>query len=181
MREKDVEVGSSKITRWEAVFKCVELFLEEQLQGHGSEANDECFVSLLIFNEKSKVILKRERLKGKGTEVRSALKDARRERPHLGTSFSAAFKAAKNLASSVTDDKIMLVFLTDGRPGDLKQHPPRVGQEMPHKVDDHGTMRRSAGYYLSKMQKTHQQFNLQLICLHNGGKKVRSQVNTFSS
>jgi Mg-chelatase subunit ChlD len=132
MREKDVKSGNGYISRWDAVFKCVDSLIDEQLNQIGSEADARCFVSVLIFNTESKVLLKRMSLDGDGANIKTTLNDAhRRERPRLGTSFTAGFKAAYTLAASgPKSEKLCVVFLTDGRPGDLQAKPPNSDEDM---------------------------------------------------
>lgn len=130
MRERDVKSSNGKISRWNAVFSCVDSFLGEQMKQQGSD--ESCFVSVLIFNTKSKVLMNRVALNGDGDKVRSVLNRAKKqEKPKSGTSFTVGFKAAYTLAASGSkNDKVMLVFLTDGRPGDLHCKPPKAGEEM---------------------------------------------------
>ena len=67
-------------------------------------------------------------LDGNGNRVRAALRAAEKDsRPRGGTSFSAGFHGAAMLATrneTESSDNVMLVFLTDGRPGDLRSNPP---------------------------------------------------------
>ena len=69
MKTADVRTDKGRISRWDAVFKCVDSFLDEQVQKHGLQTDACCFVSVLIFNTKSKILLNREPL-GNGSNLR---------------------------------------------------------------------------------------------------------------
>lgn len=130
MKTADVRTDKGRISRWDAVFKCVDSFLDEQVQKHGLQTDACCFVSVLIFNTKSKILLNREPL-GNGSDLRLALKrEHEKTKPHLGTSFTAGFRQASIQAASDPKDNIVVVFLTDGRPGDLRSKPPDLGADM---------------------------------------------------
>ena len=112
-------------------------------------------------------------LDGDGAKVRAALKRQKaKNKPSGGTYFSAGLKQASTLANGSGNDKIVLVFLTDGRPGDLVPEPPAIGSEMQTTFKSHGKINHAAGYYIKMLQKAHVQFNLQLICLYDEGKHV---------
>ena len=44
MKTADVRTDKGTISRWDAVFKCVDSFLNEQVQKHGSEIEAHCYV-----------------------------------------------------------------------------------------------------------------------------------------
>ena len=174
MRKRDVKSSQGNISRWEAVFKCIDSFLDEQLQEQALTSNTSCFVSVVIFNTKSRILLNRMLLEGDGASVRAALQRQKvRNKPRDGTHFSAGLKQASTLANSDPgNDKIVLVFLTDGRPGDLASKPPKIGSEMQTTFKSNKKINHAAGYYISQMQQAHMQFHLQLICLYDEGKRV---------
>lgn len=131
MNVSDVKTHNGTMSRWDAVFKCVNSFLDKQLQdqdaaqGHQQKA----VVSLLIFNNESSVLINRMELVGDGASVKVALQVAQSDnRPRGGTSFSAGFREASRLAQGnhqeAVCDNVVVVFLTDGRPGDLRSYPP---------------------------------------------------------
>jgi Mg-chelatase subunit ChlD len=133
MNVGDVQSQNGKLTRWNAVFKCVDSLLDKQLQGQNTVDDDaenryKCLVSLLIFNNESRVLINRMSLDGDGALVKAALQAAERNnRTRGGTSFSAGFHEASILAAGNNQgvsDNVMVVFLTDGRPGDLRPNPP---------------------------------------------------------
>jgi Mg-chelatase subunit ChlD len=125
--------NNGSIPRWNAVFKCVESLIDNQLQEQdtvikeeegGEELNNrsKCLISLLIFNNESRVLIHKLHLCGDGTSVKEALRAAEKDnKPKGGTSFSAGFHEASILAEGY--DNVLVVFLTDGRPGDLRPNP----------------------------------------------------------
>lgn len=137
MKKSDVKKDNRYIKRWDATFECVKFFIQDQIDWKNRIANDnavgDVVVSLLIFNLEARIILNRMPLLGDGSKVLQALNTARKKHePHLGTSFTAGFEKAKELAANgVTegDQNVVLVFLTDGKPGDLQSKPPQTANE----------------------------------------------------
>lgn len=126
MNIRDVKSTNGMVTRWSAVFKCVDSLLDKQLQDQGTvddEEESKCLISLLTFNTESQVLINRMKLDGDGSRVREALRAAEEDNvPRGGTSFSAGFHESSILAEG--SHNVMVVFLTDGRPGDLRANPP---------------------------------------------------------
>jgi Mg-chelatase subunit ChlD len=174
MKKVDVYSSRGKISRWTAVFKCVDTFIEQQRQHHNSGAEEKCFISLLIFNNSAKVLMNRIRLDD-CARVQAALKKAEREKPIGGTSFSAGFQEVYALSNGSGDkDKVMVVFLSDGRPGDLQSTPPKDSSaDMQPTFKCHGKKYPSASHWIEKMMdKSNKQVNFQFICLYDEGKHV---------
>eukprot|EP00804_Cyclotella_cryptica_P003223 CCRYP_010475-RA/>CCRYP_010475-RA protein AED:0.04 eAED:0.04 QI:74/1/1/1/1/0.5/2/0/417 len=182
MNTADVNSRNGKISRWNAVFQCVDSFLDKQLQqqrqqgGGTDDQYHKCVVSVLIFNNESQVLLNRMQLDGDGTSVRAALKAAEKgHTPKGGTSFTAGFHEASILAAGSNDvntDNVMVVFLSDGRPGDLRPRAPcdaKIPMQTTYRY--FGREYRAAGWYIEKMQSKHMHFSLQLVCLYNEGKE----------
>ena len=177
MRAKDVKTKEGRATRWEAVFECIDTFLTQQLQQQENNKEEStCFVSMLIFNEEAQTLINRVSLQKQSRDVRNVFKQAQcSHRPNGGTGFAAGFKLAYELSAADIDSNVVLVFLSDGRPGDLIPKPPsnpRIAMQTSfrHKKQDHS----AAGQYIEKMQERHSNFNLQLICLFEDGKPVSS-------
>ena len=124
MKEKDVKAAKGKkISRWDAVFECIETFLAEQQAGQSGTST--CLISVFIFNMKSQVILQRRPLIGDGSDIRKILNRAKRQhKPHAGTGFATGFRQAEQLARPHINDKVVVCFLSDGRPGDHNPNPP---------------------------------------------------------
>jgi len=172
MKMRDVKTSKGNISRWEAVFECIDTLLTQQLR-HQEQSGMmcKCLVSVFIFNDESQVLLKRVQLTGEGNDVRNELKKARKAyTPIGGTGFAAGMKRAKLLTHSRIHDKVVLVFLSDGRPGDLRSKPPsEPTTAMQTTFKRNGVTYPSAGHYIESMKKRHTDFNLQLICLYNEG------------
>jgi Mg-chelatase subunit ChlD len=203
MRTKDVATkNGTKITRWDAVFECIDGFLEDQINSGRDEENaividgDENYnykgsaatttVSVVIFNDKGQALLRHVPLVGDGRKVRSQLESARKNHsPRGGTGFSAGFQLAKQLGTQDASGRALtpkktkrqntvVVFLSDGRPGDLSHHPPKKAS-LPMQT----TFRRkkkthvAAGEHIQQMKRTlGDRFALHFICIHKDGKSV---------
>ncbi|CAB9527897.1 Myosin heavy chain kinase [Seminavis robusta] len=176
MKKKDVKKGNgSKISRWDAVFLCLEGFLAEQISSSNSAG--EAMVSVVTFNDEAQTLLDRMPLVGDGQKVLKALETARKmHTPNGGTGFAAGFGRAKEIAfAGASQDKnqnVMLVFLSDGRPGDMNSDPPKSDQPMPTTIRRNKIKYPSAGAHIEEMQQKYcSQFSLHLICLFKEGKK----------
>ena len=175
MKSRDVQKGpGQQITRWDAVFECIPIILDGQCNDDG--VGDNVVVSLVIFNNQAKTLLERMPLVGDGRKVQRALNTAhKKNRPSGGTGFSVGLQRAKAVASRNLNSKITLVFLSDGRPGDLQTKPPTGSQPMQPTFKENGKIYPSAAVHLEEMK--HQfgnRFNLQFVCLCQQGKPVSS-------
>lgn len=173
MKSRDVQKGpGQEITRWDAVFECIPIILDGQCNDEG--VGDNVVVSLIIFNNQAETLLERMPLVGDGQKVQRALNTAHKQnKPCGGTGFSAGLQRAKTVALKNIDSKITLVFLSDGRPGDLQPKPPAGGNPMQPTFKQNGKTHPSAAVHLEEMK--HQfgnRFNLQLVCLCQQGKPV---------
>ena len=142
MRTDDVRDGSAGTkTRWEAVFACADEFVRNQADAVRKEesairrtgaarqldaANKTSF-SLVLWNEAANVCFEREPLGADyGERLRDKMRTSRdQHRPARGTTFAAAFRAANQqlLAKdgrARSGEKTLILFLSDGRPGDLQ-------------------------------------------------------------
>lgn len=181
MNNVDVLKNKSRISRWDAIFECMEVFLKDQIKDqqqeqHEDDDNNIILVSVIIFNMSAKTLLSHMPLVGDGQKVLSALNTARRKNnPQGGTGFSAGFKRAKEIATvSRKNENIVLVFLSDGRPGDLRSNPPKnPGEPMQDTFRYHGVTYPSAGQYIEEMKQLHgNRFSFHLICIYKEGRKV---------
>lgn len=145
MKKRDVELTGrknknfEKISRWEAVFKCIDEFLIQQQEEE--QAGVPVVVSLIIFNETARTQLAYMPLNN-GHNVREALTNACLSNvPKGGTHFAVGFQGTWQLLineweNSIYNKKgstsqnphvnneVVVVFLSDGRPGDLNSNPP---------------------------------------------------------
>lgn len=200
MNKKDVQKKTNnsitKCSRWEAVFECMDEFLSDQQKtntedddsnatdGNNSHAGASVVVSVVIFNEEGKTLVERMPLLGNGSKVKKALQNARQmHNPTGGTGFAAGFKQAKIVATTAggtgnnnkQNDNIVLVFLSDGRPGDLHDKgPPNRTIAMQSSFKLNGKIYPAAGQYIEAMQRTFgpDRFHLHLICIYEHGKPV---------
>ena len=119
MRNEDVvEANGRKKSRWSAVFECALEMVQEQRN---------VMISLITFDKK----VKQSYTKLRSSEAIVALRSLRGERPKGPTNFSRPFHEVKRIVDNVVrgSDKVMVVFLSDGKPGDLRQHPPHAGED----------------------------------------------------
>ena len=135
---------------------------------------------MLIFNDNAETLLKCIPLLKDGSKVHKALETARKmHTPRGGTGFSAGFERARKLAKKNAknkDDKVVVVFLSDGRPGDLNPKPPKAKEAMQTHFRRKGKTFPAAGFHIEQMQKEHaDNLSLHFICLFDSGKPVRTQ------
>ena len=174
MNEKDVRNGKSrKLSRWDAVFQCTKTLLTDQIT---KESDHSFVVSLVVFNDTAKTLLARMPLVGDGNEVFRALDKARTMNvPKGGTGFSAGLRRASDLAVlSPKGSNVVVIFLSDGRPGDLNTNPPLDATE-PMQT----TFRRcqvaypAAGVHIERMKNCHGgSFSFQVVCIYDEGRPV---------
>lgn len=168
MRTQDVESGSTGrlISRWDAVFDCAIEFVRGQAEFKTSGAEDLVF-SLVLFNDNSDLVFKQLPLKDDGTSVRSAIRHAQQTHaPCGGTGFAAGFCAVREVAVA-SSGPVQVIFLSDGRPGDLDASPT---PELQRSFRSHGQQFPSAAVYLEKLQKDHgPRLSLHVIGIHQSG------------
>ena len=176
MREKDVRKGRQRVSRWDAVFECMQTVITDQVRQQSGSA---AVISLVSFNEDAHTLLDCVPLAGGGKVLDALEKTRKKYVPYGGTSFSAGFERAKVLATAHAAKKpsarnqTMLIFLSDGRPGDLCRTPPESSQSMQTTFQRNQRKHPAAGVHIQEMQRKHgDRLNLQLICIHNGGTKV---------
>lgn len=173
MNKTDVRMERKKISRWDAVFVCLEELVDEQLKecrqpGNEATVGDIEF-SLVRFNDRAEVLFRSVRI-GDGSRVRRELKDVHKKWPPKGgTGFSAAFKGVKQVASG-SSGNVMVVFVSDGRPGDLQAKPPASKFIQPQ-FRSHGKSYPSAAIHIKEMMEQHgSKLSLQFLCLFKDGR-----------
>lgn len=175
MKEPDVREGTKLITRWDAVFACMKMSLEEQ---QNKNTDDVFVVSLVIFNDTAETLLERMPLIGQGEKVFKALKTAQKTyKPHGGTGFSAGLERTKHVGRmSPMGSNIIVVFLSDGRPGDLNRSPPKTATEPMQTTFRHRKKEYpAAGTHIEQMKQRHgNNFSFQLVCIYEAGRHVSS-------
>lgn len=172
MNEKDIrKKNGKKMKRWDAVFDSINELVRQQVEENAS-SDAMVVVSLVIFNNDAETLLDKMPVVGKGQKVLKALETAHKAyKPKGGTGFAAGLERAKQLAQG-SKGNVMVVFLSDGRPGDLNPRPPSDSS-----IPMQSTFRRckqtytAAGVHIEEMKANFQdRFNLQLICLFSEGK-----------
>lgn len=171
MKKRDVKSqNSKKISRWDAVFCCMKEFLADQQE---QDKENSASVSLIVFNDEATTLLERMPLRD-GKKVEKALETAHRMNcPRGGTGFAAGFELAHHLLqknnNTNKDEKVVVVFLSDGRPGDLQVDPPKhAGLAMQTHFRRKKRSFPAVGFHIEQMQSKHQEnLSLHFICLYN--------------
>ncbi|CAD7928540.1 unnamed protein product [Amoebophrya sp. A120] len=177
MRQTDVAVGKSvgttgqQITRWKAVFNCAQEFVEEQEKadrnlGLFNNSPGSLYYSLILWQEEATVVFQRQE-SGVATRLRNA---ASANQPRGGTTFAAGIRKAREVLSGGTkpqhfNEKVLLLFLSDGRPGDLQVTPPAMHASAPKMQThhrSHGKEYPSVGTELADLQNYVGEDKLQL-------------------
>ena len=148
MSKRDVvSPQGSHISRWEAVFDSAGVFLlDQERHAGGSQVQ----FSLILFHEGARTVFERLPL----TEARKALLRARDgHTPQGGTCFAAGLQQVRHIAQADGMHGVMVLFLSDGRPGDLPGSPSRlIGQQghgkMPLEYRAHGALHASTAVHL---------------------------------
>eukprot|EP01063_Lacrimia_lanifica_P020618 TRINITY_DN27910_c0_g1_i1.p1 TRINITY_DN27910_c0_g1~~TRINITY_DN27910_c0_g1_i1.p1 ORF type:complete len:802 (+),score=189.34 TRINITY_DN27910_c0_g1_i1:360-2408(+) len=122
MRQRDVETPAGMKTRWEAVFDLASDFIRSQMDTTAEGAPPMAF-TLVLWSDEARLVFKRELLRDArtGSAIRQKLQRcSTSERPEGGTYFAAAFRAVSRvLDESRVREKVLLMFLSDGRPADM--------------------------------------------------------------
>ena len=155
--------GGERKSRWDAVFDCAVEFVADQAGGQaGGEAGGggggggggpsaEVVFSLVLFEDVARTVFERRPLH----ETVPALERARAAyAPRGGTGFAAAFHRARTIASG-SSGGVLLLFLSDGRPGDLRWPPPPAGAPVQQTFVSHKQTHPSAAVHLRGLVNDH--------------------------
>jgi len=113
MKAQDVSTSGGKISRYEAVVKCCQSFIDEQKKLEGEEINDR--YSILTFSTKATVFLK----DGTIDDAVNTIGNLYSKCDGGGTNYCAGVNEANSiLSTSTTTMKKCIIFLSDGQPGD---------------------------------------------------------------
>lgn len=176
MKTQDVTAADgTSMSRWDAVFTCLQDFVNEQLEELKKETScikKNVVISVVIFNEKAHTLLRRLPLVGEGHKVHEALQTTRSMyKPSCGTFFAVGIREAQSLA--LTKENTVLVFLSDGRPADLQGTPSRKAlKAISHHYRHHGRSYKRVHLHLEEMQAS-LTLSLHFICLYKEGRPVR--------
>lgn len=180
MRQNDVHTNTQTEpqSRWQAVFQCADEFVKTQLEQQNDTDKANIQFSLIIFNTQARTLFRHMPLGNDGQSLRRRLKQVcASNRPRLGTDYTNAFKEMRNLILHLpanhaqTHHQTMAIFLSDGRPGDLRSVPPKDGEEIQHMALGMKKQRPSLVLYLDQIKHKYPgSFSLQLICIFKEGR-----------
>ncbi|KAF5831932.1 hypothetical protein DUNSADRAFT_12365 [Dunaliella salina] len=129
MRTVDVRRGDRWISRSDAVFDCCYDFIQDQISSTGAKSNDTC--TIITFNDEATQWTgypnppkMKHALLAKVDDIQS------RCYPQLKTNYLAGLDAALRMCSQQRFDVTTIVFLSDGRPGDLNFNSRNEGELM---------------------------------------------------
>ena len=115
------EAGSA-LSRAAAVVRCCDQLVKQQLQ-----LTNRPLYSHILFDDNADVVFTKRDL-GPGSSAERLLHSG--PKPRLGTCYSAAWLAVEKLVDSTEDSvPVHVVFLSDGRPGELSVQLPQPGSE----------------------------------------------------
>eukprot|EP00929_Paragymnodinium_shiwhaense_P113423 TRINITY_DN81718_c0_g1_i1.p1 TRINITY_DN81718_c0_g1~~TRINITY_DN81718_c0_g1_i1.p1 ORF type:complete len:627 (+),score=89.74 TRINITY_DN81718_c0_g1_i1:53-1933(+) len=173
MRERDVKsLSSPRLTRWEAVFRCAQEFVADQTaatereKAAGHELGKMTF-SLVLWSDTANVVFERLPLNDRrsGEDIKNQLDIAHaRHFPKGGTTFAAAFRTVNELVrqDERLGDKVLVMFLSDGKPGDLRSRPPERCEKIQRTYRVHGMTLQSAACELENLRGRFSPNNLDL-------------------
>lgn len=169
MRSRDVDAPSGgKVTRWSAVFDSAEVFLADQARQTDA---DNVRISLVMFSDEATTCFDRLHVEAARTELKESMVNCA---PSGGTCFAAGLQAVRGLASADTGD-VLVIFLSDGRPGDLptRLHGPLAKDNhatMPTQYRSHGETHASAAMHLHGLRNDHEgSLSLHFVGIHAEG------------
>ena len=122
MRSQDASAeDGTALTRAEAVARCCrQLISTQQQEGQGTKQS----YSLVLFNLEAKISFTKVDVDAAARLLKETA------RPALGTNFSAAWLTVEELVAQTAQGvAVHVVFLSDGRPGELDHRLPPLGQE----------------------------------------------------
>ena len=134
MRERDVSSSSSSsssgssITRYDAIFQAATELVEQHAKNHGSTGID---FSLMLWSDDAEWIFRNCTAQ---KCLKRLVKAKASNKPCGGTNFSNPFRLLRQsiVASAEFVSTSVVIFLSDGRPGDLRSTPPLGGEMVVH-------------------------------------------------
>ncbi len=114
---------SARITRFEAVLRASRDVVNKLLYETPGLDVGSTDCTLILFSENTTVVFEREALDARAVIQR--LQNAETQHPpYGGTFYSQAIETVLGIVASRPQDRVLLAFLSDGRPGDLQATPP---------------------------------------------------------
>lgn len=164
MKQRDVASESGKyVTRWNAVFECAKEFVDQQQQ-LCIDTQTSLQFSLILWSTNANLIF--ERVLPEAAQMN--LERARTQnRPKGETMFSVAFKKAAEISD--VKDNVLLMFLSDGRPGDLESVPPPCGRPIQAEYRFYGRTYPSAGVEIQRLKEAVSRVELHFVGIYKDG------------
>jgi hypothetical protein len=122
MKTNDAKLSNGVETRrCDVVYECCQNFLKQQLEAGGANQ----VYSLLLFDDAVE-----QRFTGVPlSEALSALEKEKHLKPHHGTNYAAAWANIEAIVTARPSEQNWVVFLSDGRPAELRLQIPELGAE----------------------------------------------------
>lgn len=171
MRERDVSSSSSSssgssITRYDAIFQAATELVEQHAKNHGSTGID---FSLMLWNDDAEWIFRNCTAQ---KCLKRLVKAKASNKPCGGTNFSNPFRLLRQsiVASAEFVSTSVVIFLSDGRPGDLRSIPPLGGKMVQLSYKSHGQTYDSVAVHLEALQQYIQPNGaLHFVGIHKSG------------
>ena len=149
------------MTRYDAVFSAAAHLVELQ-KGKGID------FSLILWNDEAEWIFRNRT----ADESLTLLAEAKTSNPpRLGTNFSNCFKLLREciVGSNNSAHSSVVIFLSDGRPGDLRCHPPNQGEQIQPTYRRNKQTYDSVGGHLGALEPYLPPGTLHFVGIHESG------------
>ena len=149
------------MTRYDAVFSAAAHLVELQ-KGKGID------FSLILWNDEAEWIFRNRT----ADESLTLLAEAKTSNPpRLGTNFSNCFKLLREciVGSNNSSHSSVVIFLSDGRPGDLRCHPPNQGEQIQPTYRRNKQTYDSVGGHLGALEPYLPPGTLHFVGIHESG------------
>ena len=149
------------MTRYDAVFSAAAHLVELQ-KGKGID------FSLILWNDEAEWIFRNRT----ADESLALLAEAKTSNPpRLGTNFSNCFKLLREciVGSNNSSQSSVVIFLSDGRPGDLRCHPPNQGEQIQPTYRRNKQTYDSVGGHLGALEPYLPPGTLHFVGIHESG------------
>jgi len=169
MNNQDVATPDGVMSRYDAVFAAAAHLVQVQ-KGKGID------FSLILWNDEAEWIFRNRNAE----ESLSLLAEAKSSSPpRLGTNFSNCFRLLRECIVGEVKDEInrpgsdsassLVIFLSDGRPGDLRKIPPNLGEQIQPTYRRHKQTYESVGGHLCALEPHLSPGALHFVGIHESG------------